>query len=118
MRLRAFPYSGSGGNTELGNFLHEIVENYEHQINGLPFAQAHDIALHAQEDYTDTHIVSQGQPVVNQEDGVVTVTSVWVEDVGGAEVVVTTTLGPYPEANVIKVKSKIKIKSKSKSKSN
>ena len=108
--IEAFPYSGAGGYTQLGNFLHEIVENYEHQINGLPFGPAHEIALQVQGDYTDTQLVSQGQPVIDQTTGNVTVTSIWVENEGGAQIIVTTTLGPNGQANVLDVKTKIRIK--------
>lgn len=97
-----FP-EGGGAGTKESTLLHELVEQFEKQINKAPYKDAHEDGIKAEEVLTGSDRQKQLPPVRNA-DGTITVVVVWVDKDGKKihqEIVIDPTTG-----NVISVTNK------------
>jgi hypothetical protein len=78
--INSFPDDG-GARTDESALLHELVEQYEKQINKEPFDDAHKTALEAEETLIGSDYVKQVGPVRNA-DGTVSITTIWTDKDG------------------------------------
>lgn len=78
--IKSFPDDG-GARTDESALLHELVEQYEKQIDKEPFDDAHKTALEAEETLLGSDYVKQVGPVRNA-DGTISITTIWTDKDG------------------------------------